>query len=303
MRLPGPLRDDVTDWLRSRDRSATIDDVHPVSGGCVHQGCRVTSGGRAYFLKWNRHVPSGMFEAESAGLSALAASGALHVPRVFASGTASGELGWLLMEFIPPEAPDAEYGALLGAGLAELHGQTPPPFGSDGQARFGWDSDNWIGSLPQDNTPEADWGIFWQTRRIEPQLEHARHRGHLRDTAWEVLVNLIPDMLDHDPAPALLHGDLWSGNCYPGPNGPVLIDPAVYVGDREVDLAMMHLFGGFGAEVFAAYRESELVSGDPAQERRDLYQLYYLLVHVNLFGGSYVRSTEALRQRILDRAH
>jgi fructosamine-3-kinase len=276
--------------------------VTAVSGGCINHGARLDmEGGGAFFLKWNPAAPPGMFEAESDGLTALRSAKALRTPMPVARGGGAGVPGWFLMEHVAQGRPAPDFHARLGRGLASLH----CPRGDEGDEKVGWHRGNWIGSLPQSNTPSASWAAFWRDERIVPQLERAREGGHLQGadgTLLDDLVDAIPRALaDVDRIrPALLHGDLWNGNVYAGPGGePVIIDPAVYRGHGEVDLAMTELFGGFSSDFYDAYEEAAAI--DPAYRavRRDLYQLYYLLVHVNLFGSGYVAGTVAATKRVL----
>jgi protein-ribulosamine 3-kinase len=164
-----------------------------------------------------------------------------------------------------------------------------------GAERFGWPRSNYVGSEPQDNTEEADWPSFYVRRRLEPQLERAHARGLASASmrrGLERLVARMPELAGAPEPPSRLHGDLWSGNAFAAADGaPVLIDPAVYGGHREIDLAMMRLFGGFSERVFDAYEEEwPLAPGNEA--RVALYQLYPLLVHVNLFGAGYAAGVE-----------
>ncbi|MFH1765693.1 MAG: fructosamine kinase family protein, partial [Gemmatimonadota bacterium] len=263
--------------------------------------------GESYFLKWNPSAPAEMFGAEADGLMALAAPRALRVPEVLGRG-GSGTIpdpAWLLLEFIPQGRPGPDYGRRLGQGLAELHAfaLTSPDPGAG--AAYGWHRNNFIGSLPQGNDPSDDWVTFWRDRRLEPQLRMARDRGHFRGGGGGLLDNLLA-RLDEVMAgtegedPAFLHGDLWSGNFFPGPAGePVLIDPAVYRGAGEVDLAMMELFGSFPVGFREGYESRRKLAPEYESFRRDLYQLYYLLVHVNLFGGSYARASLTAAERAL----
>ena len=232
-----------------------------------------------------------MFEAEAAGLAELRAAGAVRVPRPIASGVAGG-VSFIALEWLGFAGGGRD--AVLGRALAALHRHTA--------AAHGWHKDNTIGTTPQDNTRASDWTAFFRDRRIAPQLALAARNGHWgalqRD--GEKLLAAMPRLLSgHAPAPSLLHGDLWSGNAGRlGDGTPVIFDPAVYYGDREADLAMCALFGGFGADFFAAYHESwPLPEGHEA--RRDLYSLYHVLNHANLFGGGYVAQAEAMIGRLL----
>jgi fructosamine-3-kinase len=247
-----------------------------------------------------------MFEAEADGLRHLAASGTIRVPEVVGwGGSGSGaNPGWLLLEFIPRGTPGSDYGRHMGEGMARLH--DVGPVGEEGENPvFGWHRDNFIGSLPQQNSPTEAWVSFWRDHRLEPQFRRARDHGHFQGGAGRTLERLLGqlDSVMEGAVPtgaALLHGDLWSGNYYPGPGGePILIDPAVYRGAGEVDLAMMELFGSFPDGFLEGYENLRPLAPEYHAFRRDLYQLYYLLVHVNLFGGGYVGGSVAAAERAL----
>ena len=292
MVLPGELQESLAEVLGGLG-SGAMQTVTPVGGGCINNGARLeTEDRRSYFLKWSATAPPGLFEDESDGLRALRNANALRVPEVMAHG--GGEsLPWLLMEWVEPGRPGPEYGRLLGEGLARLHGD-PQPLGP------GWPRDNWIGSLPQCNAPAPNWGVFWRDHRIMPQLERARSRGFLRTEILDRVVDLIPEALSDVDGVSLLHGDLWAGNGFADEVGrPVLIDPAVYRGHGEVDLAMTELFGGFPRDMYAAYHAIQEIPEEYYVYRRDLYQLYYLLVHVNLFGRSYEGQTLDVVSRVV----
>ena len=276
--LPDELTGAVARAFEELGRKGTVAHVRPVGGGCIHNGCRVeATDGATFFLKWSRETPPGMFEAEADGLRALRASDALTVPEPLA--WSDGPPAWLLMEYVEPGPGDSD--AAMGEGLARIHA-------SGRAAAFGWSRDNWIGSLPQRNTESASWGTFWRDARLGPQLETARRGGRLTDQRFDRLLDAVPEALADVSGPELLHGDLWSGNAFTSEQGrPVLVDPAVYRGDGEVDLAMSELFGGFGGEFYDAYHALRPISPAYRAYKRDLYQLYYLLVHVNLFGASY----------------
>ncbi|HVX95614.1 MAG TPA: fructosamine kinase family protein [Polyangia bacterium] len=269
--------------------------ARPVSGGDINAAHAITfTNGRRLFLKTNAREPAGMFQAEAEGLAWLAAARALRVPEVVACGP-----GFLALELVnfPREdgaAPRAtDFDEQLGHGLAALH--------RFGAPRFGLDRDNFIGRLPQDNATEPDWPTFYRARRLEPQLRLAVDEGlaspRLRSGFGRLFARL-PELCGPPEPPARLHGDLWAGNLLVDDVGaPCVCDPAVYGGHREVDLAMMRLFGGFSARVFAAYDDAwPLAAGH--EERVALYQLYPLMVHVNLFGGGYVGQVEAAIERL-----
>jgi len=299
-----------------------IRNTASVGGGCINPSARLEAeGGRTYFLKWNASAHVEMFAAEADGLRALAAPGTVRIPEVLGWG-GSGireDPGWLLLEYVPQGAPMAEFGERLGVGLARLHNfalHEPGPTQSSSakpfhdpvhsvDEPFGWRRDNFIGSLPQGNEPGADWPTFWRDKRLEPQLRMARDTGHFQDARGQLLDQLLENLEDimagtEEDGPALLHGDLWTGNYYGGPDGgPVLIDPAVYVGAGEVDLAMMELFGSLPAGFEEGYGSLRKLAPEYTAFRRDLYQIYYLLVHVNLFGSSYVSGTLGAARRVM----
>lgn len=282
MTLPPPLAAEVEGALGGR-----IIGLHPVSGGCINQGARLTTDrGDAWFLKWNPSAPPGMFDAEARGLRALGGAAALRVPSVRAIGTR-----WLLLEWIERGRPSATYARDLGVGLATLHASIRASPGPEGPSAWGWESDNFLGSLPQPNPEAPSWGEFWRDARLAPLLARARAGGHCsgRDGArLDRVLERTPSLLRGIADPSLLHGDLWGGNVFPDAAGrPVLIDPAAYRGHAEVDLAMSELFGGFPPGWPDAYVEAAGLDPAYAAFRRDLYQLYYLLAHVVLFGASY----------------
>ncbi len=268
-------------------RAVRIARAEPIHGGCVNpSACLIDGDGTRWFVKWNERAPAGMFDAEADGLAALAHARALRVPAVLGvSAGASSALQWLLLEYVAPGRPAPDYASRLGEGLAALHRARDP-------GPWGWERDNFIGRLPQSNAPTPGWGELWRDRRLAPQLALARRSGHFVGSSGALLDRLVertPELLDDvDESPSLLHGDLWSGNVFADGDGrPVLIDPAVYRGHREVDLAMSEVFGGFPAGWPSAYDEAWPIADGYRERRLPLYQLYYLLVHVNLFGASY----------------
>jgi fructosamine-3-kinase len=260
-----------------------------LSGGDINDAfvLELASGGRV-FLKTNASAPASMFPAEAHGLDWLRAAGALRIPEVLAvSSGREGEPCFLVLELLGSGRPERDFDECLGRGLAQLHRAGAPGFGLE--------RDNFIGSLPQRNRTHDSWAEFFWLERLEPQLSRAvaggRASSRLR-SGLERLASKLPQLVGPAEPPARLHGDLWGGNLHVDEDGaPCLIDPAVYGGHREVDLAMMRLFGGFGENVFRAYQEAWPLAPGHA-ERVALYQLYPLLVHVNLFGGGYVESVE-----------
>jgi len=272
--------------------SDRCDEIRHVSGGDIADSYRVDlASGDRLFAKVYSDGPPGIGEAEARGLEWLREVEALRVPAVFAHG-----LDWLALEWIEPGRPRRDFADRLGSGLARLHRQT-----RDG---FGFDQDNWIGSLPQSNSQRERWDAFYAECRLGPLRRRAVSAGILPREVIRLLDEVIenmPELVGPSEAPSRLHGDLWSGNLMIDETGsPCLIDPAVYAGHREIDLAMMRLFGGFDRRVFDAYREAFPLSPG-SSERVDLYQVYPLLVHVCLFGGSYVERLEHALRAVLDR--
>jgi fructosamine-3-kinase len=234
-----------------------------------------------------------LLEAQAAGLLALAAAGAVRVPQVRASGH-TGTAAFLALEWIDAVRADEACERRLGEGLAALHAVTA--------ARFGWKRDNTIGRTPQPNGWCDDWLEFFRERRLRPQLTLAAHNGFagLLAGPGERLLEALPWLLGgHLPRASLLHGDLWGGNWLATSEGePVIFDPAVYYGDRETDLAMTRLFGGFGSAFYRAY-EAAAPCPAGAELRGELYNLYHVLNHTNLFGGGYARQARVMMERLL----
>jgi fructosamine-3-kinase len=252
--------------------------------------------GERSFLKWahaREHIP-GLFRAEADSLRALAATQTVRVPRVLDVADDTTAYSFLLLEWLEPGRASGQAWEALGRSLAELHQHRG--------ANFGWSGDNFIGSLPQSNSSRTRWADFWRHERLEPQLKRAEAHFSARDRAqFNRLFDALEDLLppgDEDGA-SLLHGDLWNGNVHMMAAGSAaVIDPSSYYGHREVDLAMSKLFGGFGREFYSAYEEAwPLKQG--AEKRLQIYQLYYLLVHVNLFGASYVPNTRSVLEPIV----
>ena len=265
-----------------------------LAGGDINQAYEIGLGdGRRLFAKTNARSPRGMFAAEARGLAWLAEAGALRVPRVVAVSEPEAAAQFLVLELVESGRPAADFDERLGRGLAALH-----RFGAPG---FGLDHDNFIGRLPQSNVAAPSWAAFYRERRLEAQLRSAVDGGLASDRmrrGFQRLFAQLDDLIGPPEPPARLHGDLWGGNLLcAGAGAPCLIDPAVYGGHREIDLAMMRLFGGFGAAVFDAYQEAWPLA-DGAGQRVALYQLYPLMVHVNLFGGGYVSSVESALSRL-----
>ena len=281
--------------------SADVLGARAVGGGCISRGTALRTTRGDFFLKWNRQADHRFFGVEAEGLEALAASGSVRVPSVVAASGPGDEVAWLLLEWIEEGRAGRAGWIRLGRELAALH-RHPGPGAPD--ARFGWGGDNLIGSLPQPNGWSGDWAGFWAERRIRPLARELRERGAL-SAAQASIVETVAERAGEllGPAatdgPSLLHGDLWSGNVLFARGGaPVLIDPAVYVGHREVDLAMADLFGGFSGAFREAYEDAWPLQPGHLR-RRPAYQLYPLLVHARLFGGGYAASAVAAARAAL----
>ena len=271
----------------------TRNSLRPIAGGSISRALRLAgTDGRQWFVKLNEGGLAETFAAEADGLQALAACPALRVPAVCGYGVA-GAQAYLVLAYLDLR-PLREHAATAGTALAELHRMSAP--------NFGWRRDNFIGSSPQANTVSTDWPHFFARRRLQPQLERAERQGYagrlLAD--GERLVDALAVLFaDELPRPSLLHGDLWSGNVASDAAGRlVLFDPAVYFGDREADLAMSELFGGFPAAFYAAYRAAWPLAAGYAV-RKTLYNLYHVLNHLNLFGRGYLAQAEAMIGQLL----
>jgi protein-ribulosamine 3-kinase len=263
----------------------------PVHGGDISQAFRLECGVHKYFVKVNRADLLSMFVAEKAGLDAIRCSQTIRVPEVFLTGH-EDNCAYIVMEYI-------ELGGRIDAGLfttavAAMH--------CCFQDQFGFECDNTIGSTPQHNTFNADWIDFWRQHRLGFQLELAQQNGFdagLIDAGNRLAENLGKFFKTYHPRPSLLHGDLWSGNQGADLDGnPVIFDPACYYGDHEADLAMMELFGHPGEYFFSRYSEHFPIDSGYA-ERRELYNLYHVLNHANLFGGGYAAQAQRTIERLL----
>jgi protein-ribulosamine 3-kinase len=268
-------------------------DSHSVAGGCINEAFRLQGEKQGFFVKLNRIDSLAMFEAEAAALRAIRATGTLRAPEPIVTG-ADTQHSFLVLEHIAFAGPPAAADARLGELLATMH--------RNSSGAFGWEHDNTIGSTPQLNGWTQDWLTFLRQYRFGPQLAWARDAGLPTETTHRAgqLLEAIPALFTgYHPQPSLLHGDLWSGNRATDSSGsPVIFDPAVYYGDREADIAMTELFGGFSADFSQAYNATWPL--DPGYEtRKKLYNLYHVLNHFNLFGGGYAAQAQTLIDRLL----
>lgn len=263
-----------------------------VSGGNINNTVKLVTDQGPFFLKWNEDQDSDdLFEKEERGLSLLRHANDLATPQVLGRGKV-GLKNYLLQEFIEKNAPKSTFWEDFGHGLATQHQKT--------MDQFGLNHDNHIGKLPQKNEPRDNWIDFFIENRLEVQLGLAIYNRYIDQSfakKFRTVYPQLPGMLPDEP-PALLHGDLWSGNFMVGPEGnPYIFDPAVYYGHREIELAFTRLFGGFDPQFYHSYHEAFPL--EPGfEERVDIYNLYPLLVHVNLFGTSYLSGVERTIHRL-----
>lgn len=270
--------------------------VRRVGGGSIHEAVRVETSRGAVFVKYGPPEVAAQYEAECEGIRALAGAGAVRTPEVLAV-TRTAEHAFAAFEWIELSAATPTSDELLGARLAALHSVTAD--------RFGWQRDNFIGATLQRNAWCDDWVTFWQRERLESQLQLARDNGasnRLLEQGARLSERVADFFAGYRPVASLIHGDLWSGNRAADERGqPVIFDPAVYYADREAELAMCELFGGFGSGFERAYERAwPLAAG--ANARRTLYQLYHVLNHYNLFGGGYHAQAERMIERLLAEA-
>ena len=264
-----------------------------VTGGSINRCYRWPTDGAPLFVKVADAAAFAVFEAEADGLAELARAHALRVPEVRACGR-SGDTAFLALEWLEAVRADAACEARLGEGLAALHAVTA--------REFGWRRDNTIGGTPQENGARASWPEFFRERRLRPQLTLALANGFgslLGECGERLLAGVDALLGQHHPAASLLHGDLWGGNWLATAGGePAVFDPAVYYGDRETDLAMSQLFGGFGPDFHRAYATAAPLPPGSGL-RRELYNLYHVLNHANLFGGGYAHQARGMIGRLL----
>jgi fructosamine-3-kinase len=294
------MRDEKLDWTaieqdisRTTGESFRVESARDIGGGCINNAARLEGGGRRYFVKRNDPDRRDMFAAEAEGLEEILDSNSVRVPHPVCHG-ADDAVSWLVLEYLDFGPPAGGSSARLGEQLAAMHRHTAE--------QFGWKRDNTIGSTPQVNARVDDWVLFYREYRLRYQLELAAARGApsaLVDSGARLLENLDDFFVGYRPAPSLLHGDLWGGNWGCDKRGrPVLFDPAVYYGDREADLAMTELFGGFDERFYQSYRQGWAIDRGYST-RKVLYNLYHVLNHFNLFGGGYAGQAQGMIDRLL----
>ena len=272
-------------------RRVDLRSAGTVGGGCVNPAFRITDGSRSWFVKINRASRADMFAAEADGLHALA-QGPVRVPQAICRGQ-TAEQSFLVLEWLELHAGTPRDYAQLGEQLARQHALLG--------RQHGWTRDNYLGSTLQLNSADDSWPRFYAAARLAPQLALARNNGHSALCAQgERLLEALPRLFGaHEPPPSLLHGDLWAGNAaFLAGGTPVIFDPAAYYGDREADLAMTELFGGFPEDFQAAYRAHSPVDAG-YRVRKTLYQLYHVINHANLFGGGYAAQAESMMGALL----
>jgi len=271
----------------------TVQQVDEIHGGDINRAYLLQGIDKQYFVKLNKAELLPMFEVEALALQALAETKTLRIPNVITYGIVENK-AFLVLEYIPLFALKPVAQKQLGHQLAELHKQK--------QNYFGWPQDNFIGHNKQTNNPTGDWVNFWKTQRLGAQLELAKANGYHGkvQALGKELISKVPEFFkDYQPQASLLHGDLWSGNVAVDAKGlAVIYDPACYYGDRETDIAMTELFGGFGEDFYAEYDETYPLDLG-YRMRKPLYNLYHILNHLNLFGRFYLGQAETMMQQLL----
>ena len=274
-------------------RQFDVTATKSIAGGDINSAFILQGSTQNYFVKLNRANLIDMFAAEFDGLNALANTKTIQTPRPILYGQAE-KSSFLVLEYIEFTRMTSSAQRILGEQLANLHQQKQP--------YFGWTRDNTIGSTPQINTHAYDWATFWREHRLGFQLRRAAENGYsgkLQHLGEKLCARVDDFFTDYTPAPSLLHGDLWGGNIACDAHyRPIIFDPACYFGDRETDLAMTELFGGFGADFYSAYNSVwKLDAG--YQTRKTLYNLYHIFNHVNLFGAGYERQAQQMMEQLL----
>ncbi len=268
-----------------------IQDTRSVSGGCINQGYQVIGSSQQYFVKLNQAQKIEMFQAEALGLQQMIATKTLVVPQPVCSGIA-GNSSYLVLEWLDLGRGSSDGWQEMGKQLALMHKQ-----GTNSQ--FGWNLNNTIGSTPQINDWSDNWADFFAEQRIGYQLNLAKRKDSGFNNNDQVVRVIRDQLAEHQPVASLVHGDLWSGNADINADGqPTIFDPASYYGDREVDIAMTELFGGFPASFYQGY-DQQWQLDTSYKNRKNIYNLYHILNHFNLFGGSYSHQAQRIIQEII----
>ena len=268
-----------------------IADTRSVSGGCINQGYKIGSKDTKYFVKLNQADRVEMFAAEALGLKQMSATQTIVVPQPICWGTADNS-SYIVLQWLDLGSGNNQSWIEMGRQLANMHRQGT-------QKRFGWERNNTIGSTPQINTWMDNWADFFAEQRIGYQLRLAKRNGGSFPDLNKVVDAVRNRLADRQPEASIVHGDLWSGNAAMLSNGaPTIFDPATYYGDRETDIAMTELFGGYPSAFYQGYNEAwQLDSG--YQQRKSIYNLYHVLNHFNLFGGGYGSQAKRIIQQLV----
>jgi protein-ribulosamine 3-kinase len=294
--LNSRLQIDFEDSLTKKiGESVEIQKSIAISGGCINNASKITTNVGVFFLKWNSHCQADMFVKEEESLNELkkAAGNHLIIPEVFAAKMVNNTPGFLVLEYLPKRSMTASDEEKLGRGLAFIHKYS--------NKKFGFYSNNYCGATLQNNEWTKNWIEFFRDKRLRFILGLIQQERPLANTEIKIfdrLLDRIPKLIREESKPVLIHGDLWSGNFMIAENGPALIDPASYYADREMEMAIMTMFGGFSTRFFAAYNEVNLLPPDWIQ-RNKLYQLYHILNHHYLFGGGYKSQALAIAKSYL----
>ena len=267
----------ITQLGNALNTTVTFTEATLLTGGCINNAVKLNTDKGIFFVKWNTNAKANMFQSESRGLKVLKDTNTICIPDVFGF-----DEKFLILEYISPSNPDNSFWENFGRKLALMHQQTHP--------KFGLEFDNYIGSLQQSNEQNKNWDDFFIQKRLQAQLSIGDFTANILSD-FDKLFQKIPNIFPVEKS-ALLHGDLWSGNFLAkGGDTPILIDPAIYYGNREMDIAMSKLFGGFNSDFYFAYNESYPLENG-WEERIQICNLYPLLVHVNLFGGGYINQVK-----------
>lgn len=271
--------------------SFEITDTRSVSGGCINQGYRIKGNDKTYFVKLNQASAVEMFRAEALGLTQMYDTQTITIPKPICWGVAENS-SYIVLEWLDLGRGNSSSWLEMGRRLAQMHQQGTVD-------KFGWEMNNTIGSTPQINTWMDNWADFFAEQRIGYQLRLAKRKGGNFPDTKKVVAAIKEKLADRKPEASIVHGDLWSGNANITADGqPTIFDPATYYGDREVDLAMTELFGGFPAAFYQGYNQQwQLDSG--YRERETIYNLYHILNHFNIFGGGYASQAQRMIQQII----
>lgn len=259
-----------------------LTELQPIGGGDINQAFKAITAERNYFIKLNTNVPSSFFRIEAEGINKMKQTDTVHVPEVFFfNQPKSGETGVLIQEWIEGEK-NSNTASQLGIELGRMH--------KIRQKQYGYEESTFVGELTQPNDFYDNWVVYYQEKRLLPQLELAAKQNHLtqkRGRHLEQVIKKLDDLIPAPDFPSLLHGDLWGGNWLTGKNGvPYLIDPSIFYGDRLMEISFTELFGGFSSDFYKSYQEVASIP-DYYEDVKPLYQLFYLLVHLNMFGEAY----------------